>query len=84
MIMRLQTYDYLAESACLNRLTSQRKKVKGVMYVIMSVMPNTLLKQMGVLSPDTMYISLDDRLMGTRVLALQGVLSFSVGLLSLE
>ena len=35
----------------------------------------------GVLSPDTMYyVSLDEVLMGTRVLALGVVLSFSVGL----
>ena len=82
MIIRLQTYDYHAVPACLNRLTSQRKKVKGAMYVIMSAMPNAPLKQLGALSPDTMYISLHDRLMGTRVLALRGVLCFSVGLLS--
>ena len=32
-----------------------------------------------VLSPDTMYISLDEKLMGTTVLGLRRVLSFSVG-----
>ena len=46
------------------------------MYVIMIAMPNALLKQMGVLSQDTMYIGLDERLMGTRVLALEGCAFF--------